>query len=75
MIARSVDWPGMTELLLHSNSWILFFPLPWLIYAVFLSRCSKLTPNAVFVFEGTIVLALSILICSVAVACLLPFCH
>jgi hypothetical protein len=75
MLSRSVNWPGMTELLLNSNGWILLFPFPWLIYAVFLSRCSNLTPNAVFLFVGTVVLALSILICAVAFACLLPFFH
>ena len=72
-VAPTLALPGITRLLLHSTSWILCFPLPWLIYAGFLSGRGELTPNMVFQFAGTIFLALSILTCAVAYACLLPF--
>ena len=66
-------WPKATELLLRPNGWVLLFPLPWLIYAMVLSRRRELTPGAGFLFAGTVVLALSILTCAIAVACLLPY--
>jgi hypothetical protein len=68
-----LPWPGATELLLRPNGWILFFPLPWLVYALVLSRQRELTQNRVFVFAGMVVLALSILTCVIAVACVLPY--
>ena len=72
-LAPDLAWPGITKLLLHSNLWILCFPLPFLIYAGFISRHSELTPDVVFRFAGTVMLALSILTCAFAFACLLPF--
>ena len=71
--APNLVWPGITKFLLHSNFWILCFPLPFLIYAGFISRHSELTPDVVFRFAGALILALSILTCSVAFASLLPF--
>ena len=68
-----LPWPGATQLLLRPNGWIFLFPLPWLIYALMLSRRRELTPNTVFLFAGTVVLALTILTCVIAVACLLPY--
>jgi len=66
-------WPGATELLLRHNGWLVLFPLPWLIYAVVLSRRRELTPGTVFVFAGVVVLALAVLTCVIAGACLLPY--
>ena len=65
--------PAVTLFFLSHNVWILLYPLPWLIYAAVLSRRSDLAPGAVFVFAGTVILALAILIFIVAGACLLPY--
>jgi hypothetical protein len=65
--------PAVTLFFLSHNVWILLSPLPWLIYAAVLSRRSDLTPVAVFIFAGTVMLALAILIFIVAGACLLPY--
>ena len=72
-MAPDLAWPGITTLMLHSNGWILLFSLPWFVYAVILSRRNALTPNMAFLFAGTVGLALSILTCAVAIACMLPF--
>jgi hypothetical protein len=68
-----LPWPGATQLLLRPNGWMLLFPLPWLIYAVVLSRRRELTPSSVFLFTGAVVLGLAILTCVIAVACVLPY--
>jgi len=65
--------PAFTLFFLSPNGWILLCPLPWLIYGVVLSRRSDLTHGAVFIFTGTVMLALAILFCIVAGACLLPY--
>ena len=65
--------PAVTLFFLSHTGWILLCPLPWLIYAAVLSRRSDPTPSAVFVFAGTAMLALAIIFCIVAGACLLPY--
>jgi hypothetical protein len=65
--------PAVTLFFLSHNGWILLCPLPWLIYAVVLSRRRGLTPDAVFIFAGTAILGLAILALIVAGACLLPY--
>jgi hypothetical protein len=68
-----LPWPRITEQLLRPNGWILMFPLPWLIYAAALSRRRELSPGTVFIFLGTVVLGLAIMVCVVAFASLLPY--
>ena len=65
--------PAITLFFLRPSGWILLCPLPWLIYAVVLSFRRELTTSATFLFAGTVILALAILVCVVAVACLLPY--
>jgi hypothetical protein len=53
---------------------LLFCPLPWIIYAAFLSfRAQVITPSAVFLFAGTVCVAIAVIVGSVAVAALLPY--
>jgi hypothetical protein len=66
-------WPGATKFLLRPNGWIFLFPIPWLIYALVLSRRCELTSSSVFLFAGVVVLAMTVLTCVIAVACLLPY--
>jgi hypothetical protein len=67
--------PALAELLLH-HTWLLFCPVPWIVYAAMLSRRRELSTDAVFVFAGTIGLAMVVIVCVVgagAVLGCLPF--
>jgi len=70
----AVNLPAITRLVLFPNIWILVCPLPWLIYAVALSRRSELTRGAALVFAITVIAATVLLVCAVVAACTLPFC-
>ncbi|HEY3854307.1 MAG TPA: hypothetical protein VGO67_07955 [Verrucomicrobiae bacterium] len=72
-IIPNVMLPGFTELLLRHNGWILLVPLPWVVYAIVLSGSQDLSPGSVFLFSGTVVLTLAVLICLVSLACALPY--
>ena len=65
--------PAITALVLRPNGWILFCPLPWLIYGGVLSFRRELSPGAVFIFAGTIILGATLLVCAVVMACFLPY--
>ena len=62
--------PVFTLFVFYSKSWILFCPLPWVIYAVILSRRKELNVNATFIFAGTIILAATILFCALFTTCI-----
>jgi len=71
---RELDYlPAPTTLLFHPNLWILFCPVPWIIYSTVLTLRRELTPSAVFVFAGTLVLAVSLLMCGFFIAAVVPF--
>ena len=66
-------WPGATELFLFSNSWILFYPVPLLVYATRLTYRRESTIGKTLVFAGIMNLALIILTGATVLACLLPY--
>ena len=70
---RDLLLPAITVFVLRPNGWILFCPLPWLIYAVVLSFRRELSPGALFLFAGTVILGATLLICAVVMACFLPY--
>lgn len=65
--------PVISEVVLKYGLWILFLPLPWILYAGKLSRKRELNPKTVLVFTGTLFLGTTILICVTALACVLPW--
>ena len=65
--------PAFTKLALFPNVWIPFCPLPWLVYAIVLSRRQELSRRAMLLFNGTILLATILLLCVVVIASILPF--
>jgi hypothetical protein len=67
------DLPGITVFLFHPNLWILFCPVPWIIYSSVLSLRRELTPSAVFLFAGSVVLGVALLICAFFIAAVVPF--
>jgi hypothetical protein len=70
---RGVDsLPGLTRLVLQSPIWLLFVPLPWIIYSSVLSLRREVTVRAAFIFAGTIALAMSAVVSAVVVAACLP---
>jgi hypothetical protein len=64
--------PGFTHLVLEPDGWLLFLPIPWVIYSVVLSIRRELSARAAFIFAGTIVFAMTSMFCAVALAGLLP---
>ena len=68
----SIQLPGLTRLVLHPDVWLLFVPIPWVIYSAVLSNRKELSVQAVFIFAGTLVFAMTSVFCVVAVAGLLP---
>lgn len=66
--------PAITRLTLYPNTWLLFCPLPWLIYAMILSRRTDVTRRAALIFAFTIIAATVLLVAIVVPACILPLC-
>ena len=64
--------PAITSLVLYPHGWILFCPVPVLIYAKRLSRRQELSRRPAFIFAGAIVLAGALLIGVFGTACILP---
>lgn len=69
---RDGSWPAPTELVIRLRMLFPFLPIPWAVYAVILGRRSA-SVEAYFAFAGTIILAVSLLICFVAVALMAPY--
>ena len=67
---RQVVPVALAELVLH-HTWLLFCPLPWIVYAALLSRRRELSPGAVFVFAGTICLVMIVIVSIVALGAIL----
>ena len=49
--------PAVTRAVLFPNTWILFCPVPWLIYVAVLSRCRELSRGKALIFQWTILVA------------------
>ena len=64
--------PAVTRFTLFPNTWIPFCPLPWIVYAVALSRRAELTHSAALVFAITIIAATALLVIVIVTACFLP---
>ena len=47
--------------------------MPWIIYSMLLTLRRELTPSAVFVFAGSVVLGVALLICAFFIASVVPF--
>jgi hypothetical protein len=65
--------PSFTRLIILPHFWMLFVPLPWGIYAGVLTSRREISPAAVALFAGTLILAATLLACPVAIALTLPY--
>jgi hypothetical protein len=65
--------PAVTMLVLRPNAWILFCPVPWIIYSVILSLRRETTPSSLFIFTGTVLLAVAVLVCALMIASVVPW--
>lgn len=59
--------------MLRPNGWLLLCPFPWFVYSTLLNFLKIVTTEHLLVFSGSLILAASILISSVIVACILPW--
>jgi hypothetical protein len=73
LVHMNVHFSAFTLAVLHPYSWILFCPVPWVIYSVVLSFRREITPSSVFLFAGTLFFAAAILVCAVVVANVTPW--
>jgi hypothetical protein len=64
--------PSITDLLLYPNFWIILCPVPWLVYAILLSRRSELSRKAALIFAVSVTVATLLLLAAIATACILP---
>lgn len=64
--------PWFTQLILYPNFWILVCPVPWLIYAMILSRRPDLSRRSALIFAGSVATAALLLVGTVVIACTLP---
>ncbi len=62
--------PALADPVLH-HMWLWFCPLPWIVYAALLSWRREVSAGGVFVFAGTIALAMVAIVCVVAVGAIL----
>jgi hypothetical protein len=69
----AITMPVFTRLVLYPNTWIIFCPLPWLIYAIVLSRRRNLSRGVTLVFASAIIAATILLVCIIITACALPY--
>ncbi|MGA2243222.1 MAG: hypothetical protein ABSH11_14450 [Verrucomicrobiota bacterium] len=68
-----VTLPHVTIALLHPNTWILYCPVPWVIYSAVLSFQKEVTPSSALFFAGTLFFALALVVCAVAIAGIIPW--
>jgi hypothetical protein len=64
--------PYFTQLVFYPHGWLLFCPLPWIVYAALLSLKKQLAPGDVCLFASTICVAVSAIVSATAIAGLLP---
>jgi hypothetical protein len=65
--------PAITIFLLHPNGWILACPLPWFVYSLVLTVRREITPSALFIFSGSLVLGAAVVFCALLIASVVPF--
>jgi len=67
------ELPYLTRLVFHFDSWVMLSPLFWATYAALLSFRKKVTPGSLFMFTGLWLLAMTVLLCALALASALPW--
>ncbi|MBI3986338.1 MAG: hypothetical protein HY343_05435 [Lentisphaerae bacterium] len=60
--------PNLTRLVLMPYTWLLFCPLPWLLCAIILNVRREISQSAVFIFAGTVAIAMVVIFCAVGLA-------
>jgi hypothetical protein len=65
--------PYFTRFVIHPHFWLLLVPLPWGISAGALTCRREISPAAVSLFAGTLVLITTLLACAVTIALVLPY--
>jgi hypothetical protein len=65
--------PLMTGVLLSRPAWLLFCPVPWIVWSLVLSFRREVTTATGFVFLGTAILAASLILFPVLIAAVLPW--
>src|SRR6185295_16696503 len=68
-----VPIPYFTQLVVFPHGWLPVVPVPWIVYAGVLTFRRELTPPAVFLFTGTLILCTAVLVCALVIALTLPY--
>jgi hypothetical protein len=64
--------PGFTLLFFGHPTWWLLIPIPWVIYALILSRRPSPAVGSVLVFAGTVAMVAAFLLGIMVIAAILP---
>ncbi|MFO1457764.1 MAG: hypothetical protein U1G08_00025 [Verrucomicrobiota bacterium] len=70
---KDTGFPTGTWIVLAAKEWFPAFPVPWLIYAIALTRRREVSVPAVLVFAGTICLSCCLFLCWVVIGLLMPY--
>jgi hypothetical protein len=62
------DLPIITTWLLYPNTWLMFFPIPWLVWLIVLSVRRTLSSRQILIFSGATTIAFISIIVIVAIA-------
>jgi drug/metabolite transporter (DMT)-like permease len=65
--------PPISQIVFEHSAWVLLLPLPWAIYSSVVSKRRELKPSHLFVFKGTLALAVVLSIVVTAIGCFLPW--
>ena len=71
--SHAVALPAFTGAVFRWRYWLLLCPIPWLSYAVVLSREKDLSSVSALRYAGSAALGLAIIVYVVVVAALLPY--
>lgn len=70
---KDTGFPTWTWTVLASKEWFPVFPVPWLIYAIALTRRHEVSVPAVLIFAGTLCLGCCLFLCWVVSGLLMPY--
>lgn len=70
---KDLGFPTWTQTVVASQAWMPLFPLPWLVYAVWLMRQREIQVSSLFTFAGTLCLCITLFLTWVIGGLLLPY--
>ena len=70
---RGLPIPYFTRLVIYPHGWLLAVPGPWIVYSAVLTFQREVTPNAAFLFAGTLIVVAALVVSALTVALTIPY--